>query len=42
MSGFVGDTKLEGADIGVLVSYFVVVIGFGLWVSIIGVFAKRS
>ena len=34
MTSFVGDTKLEGADIGVLVSYFVIVIGFGLWVSL--------
>ena len=33
MSEYVGETKLEGADIGILVAYFVIVIGFGLWVS---------
>ena len=33
LNQFVGDTRLEGADIAVIVIYFAVVIGFGLWVS---------
>lgn len=32
-SGTVGGSALEPADVAVIVIYFVVVIGFGLWVS---------
>jgi len=28
-----GGTKLEGADIGVIVAYFAIVLAFGIWVS---------
>lgn len=35
MTSAVGDTKLEAWDIVVLVLYFIVLIFFGLWVSVL-------